>query len=241
MLETLSGGHWDSVKPPLPADADTSGSADISDLSCPTVGTCVATGWYINQAGDREPEIDTLSGGTWTATAAPVPADAATTSPLTGLWAVGCPAPGTCLAGGHYQNRSGQLRYLIDRLSGGAWTAAALPLPADAAANQQWSQYGVTTVGGLACASAGYCVATAGYLTKTGEIVPLIETLSRGTWTAVKAPLPTDGITGSGQGDGSYLQLATCPAPDSCLTVGSYPSADGTTEGMIETASPQHG
>jgi hypothetical protein len=301
VVGTLAGGRWDPVKSTLPDDAITTASATLNDVSCPAAGTCVATGWYSNEGGHRNgyvatlangtwtatsallpkdaaPEqysstastylaavactgigacvapgqyrdargqtrafIDTLSGGAWTATAAPLPADAAATGQVAGLWAIGCPAPGTCVAAGHYIERDGEPRYLTETLSGGAWTASALSLPADAAADQKWSQYESTTIGGLACESAGYCVASAGYVTKANAIVAIIETLSDGTWTAARAPLPADAAPGSGQGNAAYLTLATCPAAGSCLMVGSYPAADGTVEGLIETAVARHG
>lgn len=303
VIETLSGGHWDLAKPPLPGDALTTAPATLNDVSCPAAGTCVATGWYSNTSGLREgyvdtlangtwtatsaplpadaaPEqysspsnastylasvactgigacvasgeyrdvrgqtqavIDTLSGGAWTATAAPLPADASATGQVAALWAIDCPATGTCVAAGHYIERGGQPRFLTDTLSGGRWTASALPLPADAAADQKWSQDQATSVGGLTCESVGYCVATAGYVTKTTVIAPVIETLSGGTWTAVKAPLPADAATGSGPQNAAYLDLDTCPGAGSCLIVGSYPAADGTVEGLIETAVARHG
>lgn len=302
VIETLSGGRWNPVKPPLPGDAVTSASATLTDVACPAAGTCVATGWYSSEAGDHDGYVDTLANGTWTAadgllpadadpeqfsstastylaaiacpaagtcvasgqyrdvrgqtrafidtlagdawtaTAAPLPGDAATTGQVAGLWAVGCPAPGTCVAAGHYLKRGGQPRFLTETLSAsGAWTAAAPSLPADAAADQKWSEYANTTVGGLACESAGNCVASAGYVTKTNALVPLIETLSGGTWAAAKAPLPADAVSGSGQANGAYLELVTCPAAGSCVIVGSYPAADGSVEGLIETAVPRHG
>jgi hypothetical protein len=303
VIETLSGGHWDPAKPPLPGDALPTASATLNDVSCPAAGTCVATGWYSNASGlrqgyvdtlangtwkatsaplpaDAAPEqysststastylaavactgvgacvasgeyrdvhaqtravIDTLSGGAWTATTAPLPADASATGQVAALWAIDCPATGTCVAAGHYIERGGQPRFLTDTLSGGRWTTSALSLPADAAADQKWSQEQATTVGGLACESVGYCVATAGYVTKTNVIAPLIETLSGGTWTAVKAPLPPDAATGSGPQNAAYLDLDTCPGARSCLIVGSYPAADGTVEGLIETAVARHG
>lgn len=300
VIETLSGGRWAAVKPPLPDDAITSASATLNDVSCLAAYYCFATGWYGNNGGARDgyvdmlangtwtavslplpadaaPEqtsaapstyatgvactgadacvapgqyraasgqtkafIDTLSGGSWTATAVPLPGDAAATGQIAGLWAIACPAPGTCVAAGHYIKSGGQPRYLTDTLSGGAWTTSALSLPADAAADQKWSQDESTSIGGLTCPSVGYCVATAGYVTKANAIVPLIETLSGRTWTAAEVPLPADAAPGSGQGNATYLQLVTCTAADNCVTVGSYPSTDGTTQGLIETGVPRH-
>jgi hypothetical protein len=62
----------------------------------------------------------------------------------------------------------------------------------------------------------------------------LLETLSGGTWTAVKAPLPGGAAQGTKQI--GYLTLVACPAPGSCLTVGSYTAGGGGTQGLIETA-----
>jgi hypothetical protein len=204
--------------------------------ACTAVGACVATGQYRDASGQTQALIDTLSGGTWTAANAPLPGDAAASGQIAGLWAIACPAPGTCVAGGHYITRGGQPGYLTETLSGGMWTAGALSLPADAAADQKWTRNQATSIVGLACETAGYCVATAEYLTKDSTFVPLLETLAGGTLTAAKAPLPADAASGSGQGSYAYLELAACPAPGSCLTVGSYPAGDGTIEGMIDTA-----
>jgi hypothetical protein len=245
--DTLASGSWTAASVPLPADAapeqsTATASTYLAAVACPAAGTCVAPGQYRDARGQTRAFIDTLAGGAWTAAKAPLPADAAASGQVAGLWAVGCPAAGSCVAAGHYLNGAGQPRYLAEtRSAAGAWTAAALSLPADAAADQQWTRYGDTTVGGLACVTAGNCVASAGYVTKPGALVPLIETLSGGTWTAAKAPLPADAAPQGGQAHAAYLELVACPAAGRCLMVGSYPAADGTVEGLIETAAARHG
>ncbi|MGH3261326.1 MAG: hypothetical protein ACRDNS_04950 [Trebonia sp.] len=297
VIATLSGGHWDPVKAPLPGDWLTTGAATLDDVTCPSAGTCVATGWYINRDNDRVGYVDTLAGGTWTATAAPLPANAApeqASSPastflaavsctgadscvatgeyldafrrtealidtlaggtwtataaslpanaaasgqVAGLWAIGCSAPGSCVAAGHYIERGGQPRFLAGTLSNGTWTPTSPALPHDAAGDQKWSKYQATTVGGLGCAPDGPCVATAGYVTRGGATAPLLQTVSGKTWTTSKAPLPADAIAGTQQ-NSPVLFLPTCQAAGHCVAVGSYPAADGTMEGLIETATP---
>src|SRR6185437_4745760 len=229
-VDTLASGSWTAGSVPLPADAvpeqsSLTASTYLAAVACPAAGACVATGQYRDSGGQTRAFVDMLAGGAWTAAKAPLPADAATSGQLAGLWAVGCAAPGNCVAAGHYLNGGGQPRYLTETLSAaGAWAPAGLALPADAAADQKWAQYADTTVGGLACAAAGNCVASAGYVTKATALVPLIETLSGGAWTAAKAPLPADAATGSGPAHAVYLELVTCPAAASCLMVGSYPA-----------------
>ena len=60
VIETLSGGHWAPAKPPLPDDADPTGSVALNNVSCPAIGRCVATGWYSTQGGVRDGYVDTL-------------------------------------------------------------------------------------------------------------------------------------------------------------------------------------
>lgn len=241
LLDTLSGGTWTAIKAPLPGDADPAKASSqnntfLTDVACTAVGTCVASGQYTDSAGGTQGVIETLSGGTWTTGKAPLPGDAATTVQLASLWAITCQAPGNCLAGGHYISQNGQPRYLAETLSAGTWAAAAPPLPAGAAANQKWSQEQATSLGGVACEAAGYCVASASYLTPNGEIAPVIDTLSGGTWTAASAPLPGGAAQAAKQV--AYLTLVACPATGSCLTVGSYTAQGGGTQGLIETAVP---
>jgi hypothetical protein len=151
----------------VPADAAPGKETDQADtilksVVCPAFGACVATGEYTDSSGAQEGLLDTLSGGGWTAARAPLPADAAGTGQLAGLFAVVCRAPGSCLAGGHYKNKGGQPRYLIDSLSAGRWSTMSAALPADAAANQEWTQALATNIDGLACQAAGSCVARPG-------------------------------------------------------------------------------
>ncbi len=239
LLDTLSGGSWTAIKAPLPGDADPAKATSqnntfLTDVACAAAGTCVASGQYTDSGGGTQGVIDTLSGGTWTAAKAPLPGDAETSGQLASLWAITCQAPGSCLAGGHYMSQNGQPRYLAETLSGGIWSAAAAPLPAGAAADQKWSTEQATSLGGVACRAAGYCVASASYLARSGAITPVIDTLSGGTWTAANAPLPGGAATGTKQL--GYLTLVACPASGSCLTVGSYTAGGGGTQGLIETA-----
>jgi hypothetical protein len=102
----------------------------------------------------------------------------------------------------------------IETLSGGTWTMASVALPGDA--DQGKSAY----VNDVACPASGTCVATGRYTDSSGVSQGLLETLSGGTWTAVKAPLPGGAAQGTKQI--GYLTLVACPASGSCLTVGSY-------------------
>jgi hypothetical protein len=170
---------------------------------------------------------------TWTAAPAPLPTDAAVVSgQYLLLGDVSCSGVGSCVAAGGDRVSGGSYRGVVETLSDGDWEPEAIPAVS--------SEKGVAMLNGVSCPARGTCVAVGFFSSATAAFVPAIETLSGGTWTAAKAPLPADAVTGSGQADATYLELAACPAAGNCLIVGSYPAADGT-QGLIETAVPGHG
>ncbi|HEY0932682.1 MAG TPA: hypothetical protein VGD91_02975 [Trebonia sp.] len=246
LLDTLSDGTWSAVKAPLPDGADPGKESSqfdtvtlLTGVVCTAVGSCVASGQYLDSAGAGQGVIETLSGGHWTAVKAPLPADAAASGQLATLWTIYCQAPGSCLAGGHYKSSGGQPRYLAETLSGGAWTAASIALPADAVADQKWSKEAATAVDGLSCQQAGSCVAVDSYLARDGAVKPAVSTLSGGTWQTADLSLPA-GAAQAGKQQ-SFLALVSCPTASSCVTVGAYDAADGSLQGLIETAVSKKG
>jgi hypothetical protein len=244
LLDTLAGGTWTAATAPLPGNAaaekatDTFADTYLADVACTGAGACVATGQYRDSGGAVQGVIDTLAGGTWKTAQAPLPADAAVSGQVAALWSVSCPAPGTCLAGGHYMNNGGQPRYLIETLANGTWTASTRPLPAAAAANQEWSQKQATTVDGIGCQTVSYCVMPVGYVANGGVVVTQIETLSGGAWTVSSEPLPANAMTGSGQN--GFLGLVSCPVPGKCVAGGAYTAKNGSMQGLIVTGTTQH-
>jgi len=228
LIETLSGGKWAAIRAPLPAEA-VPGQALLVQAACPAVGSCIAVGHYTERGGAAAPFVDTLSGGTWTPATVPLPADAA----ADGLSGISCGAPGNCVAVGYDTSRSGQSRYLAEALSGGTWTAAMPPLPADAAATQEPST-NPPVLAAVACQAAGSCVALGSYVGDSG-VEGAIDTLSGGTWTAARAPVPAGAVTAK---QFLYFTAVACPAPGHCVAVGNYPAQDGSTQSLIETAAP---
>src|SRR6202035_3733375 len=91
-----------AARAPRPADANgvSRQYTQLVDISCPDVGNCVAVGG--DRAGGPGGDvyhglIETLSDGTWTATAVP---DMSTKTGVAALGGVSCPALGTCVAVG---------------------------------------------------------------------------------------------------------------------------------------------
>jgi hypothetical protein len=105
LLLTGSGTSWGQVQVPLPANAATNPNASLSSVACPSTTSCVAIGNYTDSSGNSQGLLVTGSGTAWTATEAPLPANAAA-SPGTYLSAVACPSTTSCVAVGGYTDSS---------------------------------------------------------------------------------------------------------------------------------------
>ncbi len=144
-----------------------------------------------------------------------------------------CPAAGSCVAVGSYQDTSGYIQGLIETLSNGTWTAATAPLGGlSPAAGSDPSVYFYA----LACPVAGTCVATGSYGDSSFNQHGLIETLSNGTWTAATAP--TVGLSPA-PATNAYFSLTglSCPVAGTCVAGGEYQNSSSDYEGLIETLS----
>ena len=82
-IATMSNGVWSSAQSPTPANLyETTGLVmNLYGVSCPSVGNCVAVGFYNGpNSANHLPMIDTVGSaapGAWTATDGVLPSDAA--------------------------------------------------------------------------------------------------------------------------------------------------------------------
>jgi hypothetical protein len=211
LTETLANGTWTAATLPPGGLSPAVGTVLLLDaVSCPAVGSCAAVGSYEDAAHATFGVIATLAGVAWTALTAPEaglsPLPAA--NPLTRLEGVSCPKPGMCAVAGDYVNTSNQEAGLIETLTDGTWTPAAVPGPAD----------GLTSV---ACPASGSCVAVGDGFSAT---------LSGGSWQS--GALPTAGLSPAGQSVYS-VNAISCPAVGSCAAFGEYTDTSGLEHGYI--------
>ena len=229
---------WSAAEAPLPTDAvpstTTDLAAELSGVSCPAVGRCVAIGWYINRGNYYDGLIETLSGRTWIPAppGIPVPPGGAA-HPDPRLNAVTCRAPGSCVAAGDYSSANYYRQYgLTEALSGGSWTPTSVAAPTAAGSDQEVS------LNGVACLTVNSCIAVGDNFSNnpTGglpaESQPLMAVLMNGGWTTVEAPLPTDAVMTNHI---ATLSGISCPALGSCVATGGYTDANGNGQGLMET------
>jgi hypothetical protein len=231
LLLTDSGGSWTVAQAPLPANAADfgSGALSLSGVSCPSASQCVAVGGYQTTDGDLDRGLLlTDSGGSWTAAQAPVPANYADDAGLDG---VSCLSASQCVAVGSYEDTSGDYVGLLLTDSGGSWTAAQAPLPANATSPDEVSLTGVS------CSSASQCVAVGTY-EGNAEYEGLLLTDSGGSWTAAQAPLPANAeTTANNSGSGAYPFGVSCSSASQCVAVGYYEDTASYWDGLVLTDS----
>jgi hypothetical protein len=169
--------------------------------------------------------VSASSAASWTATEAPLPANAGpTVVGGTGLNSVACPSASECIAAGGYDDSSAKLQGLLLTESGPTWIPAESPLPAGAAADPD------VYLGSVACMSASSCVAVGYYTDSSGESQELVVTGSGTTWTATKVPVP-----GGAADLGTYLYSVACPSASECVAVGGYEDSSGNYHGLLLT------
>jgi hypothetical protein len=148
-----------------------------------------------------------------------------------GLFSVACTAAGTCTAGGNYQAAGRQIEPMVAAQWHGHWSRAIpLVLPAGAAA-QPYAQ-----VNGIACRSAGNCVAVGDYeYGRSRNLQAFIVTESRGRWAQAFTPrLPANASSPVS----AQLAAVTCTRDGSCAAVGGYQDSSGNAQSMVVAKPP---
>jgi hypothetical protein len=242
LIETYAGGRWTAQIAPQVSDADTHNAVELAGVSCPSLGNCVADGEYEPNATGTGLELLTESGGTWTASVAPLPSDTATgssqdarVSPLVQDQGQNLSCAGTqCEIAGVYTTTSGGDAPLLLHASGSTWTAPPAPIPVPSNAAMGANESAVLL--DASCGFDGGCTAVGNFYDGT-DTRPLIERTSpAGVVTAMEAPEPADHATGTNV-DAS-LAGVSCLSSTDCTAVGSYANDTSSNQvGFIATLS----
>jgi len=224
MLLAWASGKWTASRAPLPANAAASRVGEVSAVSCPSTTRCTAAGLYSDSSGSFDGMLLTWASGKWTASRAPLPANAAA-SPAEWVSAVSCPSTTRCTAAGSYNDTSGFPQGLLLTWSGAKWAASEIPLPANAASGSDAQLWGVT------CPSIAWCTATGFYVSTSGYPQGLLLTWSGGKWAASQAPLPT----GATNGPDTDVYAVSCPSTTRCTAVGAYTGPSGDERPLLLT------
>jgi hypothetical protein len=142
-----------------------------------------------------------------------------------GLFATACTAAGWCAAGGDYEAAGRPLEPMVATQTDGRWSRGIpLTLPAGAAA-QPYAQ-----VSGIACRSAGNCVAVGDYqYGRSNDLQAFIATQTHRKWARAFTPrLPANAASPAS----AQLEAVTCARDGSCAAIGSYQDSAGNVQTM---------
>ena len=231
LVETSVNGAWTNQSVALPADAAVA-EPDLwlYGVSCPSSGSCVAGGVYDTTDGQTAAVV-TQNGGTWTASAAPLPADSIPAdAPGSIINAVHCASAGNCTAVGSYASGPSETTPLLAVQTNGVWSNVVAPTPSDMSANIDNEYYDIS------CSTANNCLALGGYYNGAGEL-PLLGIETNGVWSQQPVALPAG--SGPSIDDGSELHSGTCTQQGACQMFGySYSTTTSQTLPMIVTETP---
>jgi hypothetical protein len=229
---TGSRSNWAAAEAPLPANANAGSSYnELYGVACPSTTECIAVGRYLDSSRAVQGLIETLTGGSWQASEAPLPPTAGS-MPGAELFGISCTSTSDCVAVGDVSWVDGCCNSaetgLVLTLSGGTWTAAEAPLPSDAVTTPDPT----AQLRAVACPSATACTAVGLYFATSGE-QGLILTDSAGTWTASEAPLPAN----ADALPSTALFGVACRSATPCVAVGQYIDSSQNDQGLLLTGS----
>ncbi len=225
VIEQLRDGGWRAMQAPLPPGVSASEKVTLTSVSCPTRVSCGVAGFFENPTVTRRSELLTLSGGQWTAQAAPLlPGTLADSQTLS---AISCPRPGACVAVGRYQGGPhGYYEGLIEVQAGDSWHAVEAPMPAD----QTRTADPFGGVDWISCRAPGQCMTVGAYVDNQGRRELFADALYLGKWHSLRLPLPSK----ADANPLAYLGYVTCLDLANCLAVGNLDVTGGAQEGLFE-------
>ncbi len=201
----VSSGGWTAARLPLPVGGATNSFQPLA-ISCASTTQCAGGGRYRSTTGQSLGALVTLSGKSWFADSAPLPAGAAA-NPEAAVASVSCPTAGACFAGGEYRTGSGSDQAMVLAWAAGTWSAITAPLPANASPNPDAAVYAMT------CRSPSWCIAVGQYGSYPDQY-GLILKRSGNKWTPAAAPVP------AGSEAVASLDAVACASVTRCFAAG---------------------
>lgn len=222
-IGTLSDGSWTVANGPVPGDASAANaSVQISGLSCSSASFCVGVGTYVDVNDVQQGLLLTMSDGSWEATTAPVPADAATDGQVTNntehtnVNAVSCWTDGYCLAVGTYMLTDGRYAAMSLPFDDGTWSPTEVQPPSNSSSLSD-------SLTAVSCDPSGTCVAAGLYLPANSSSNSIqLATNAGGSWSSVEAP-----------GNGESVSAIACPATGDCTAVGDDVDQNGFQQAIV--------
>lgn len=190
------GADWRIQKTVSPA-----GVTELGGVSCVSATSCMAVGGFNNP----ESIAEMWNGTKWSLTPSASPRDSQ-------LLAVSCVSTTFCIAVGHSFSSIGVATSITEKWTGATWTALPTPIP-----------HGPpnSTLSGVSCVSASYCVAVGEATELNGNLTSAIAESWNGThWRLQTTPQFGTGPLPNEAGIAPALFAVSCVAANACTAVG---------------------
>lgn len=215
VVAELDGTAVTAALAPLPAAANPAGASSLARIACRPSGYCLAMG---SSASAGAPFVLAVErdNGSWTGSAAPMPAGGFGFDVGRGLV---CAADGECAAVGR-ANPDGRNRAVVIRRHAGAWTTVELPL---AAAPAQGDGPVDLMPQEISCPTPSDCVVVAQQYDANVQypyypvLVSTVSRLKNGTWSTTRAP---DMLGSDSREPQGRLTNVDCSSPGNCVVAG---------------------
>ena len=220
----VASGWGPGVQAALPANAEPDPKVNLSSVSCPSAGDCVAVGTYACCRWKALRVQETA--GVWgQGMQMWLPENAKPSHDVT-VDSVSCASGGNCAAVGHYIDTSGSEEGVLFVEDSGKWAhGVEAAVPANAATAPE------VDLTSVSCPAAGDCTAVGEYLDSSQHFQGLLLSERSGTWApGVEARLPAN-ASGFPL---VMLSSLSCGSVGNCTAVGSYEAnPSGQTQGLL--------
>jgi len=232
LIETQTAYNWAAQEVNLASlpGVWSSPDAGLYDVSCSSVGGCVAVGGYLDASDHSQGLIDTETNGTWTASRLPLsglPNTAA--DPEVDVASISCPSATACVAVGHYYDSAGNQQPLMATDNAGTWTVQKANLSSFSTYSNPWG-----SLVQVSCASAGNCVAVGSFRDSADNDEGLIETETNGSWSTSRPNFSH--LPNASSAPGDEINSVSCASAGNCDAVGFYldnSAGGGSDQGML--------
>jgi len=214
-----------AIEVPGSAALNAGGDAEVRSVSCGAAGSCVAGGRYEDGSGHDQAFVASEKRGRW-GKAVEVPGSGAlNVGGSATVNSVSCVSPGSCAAGGFYEDGSGYGRPFVVSEKNGRW-GKAIKVPGSGAL----SVGGSADVNSVSCGSTGSCAAGGGYTDGAGHEQAFVVSEKNGRWgKAIKVP----GSGALNAGGAASISSVSCGAAGSCAAGGFYEEGSGHSQAFV--------
>jgi hypothetical protein len=209
----------------VPSDGTAYATGYLAGIDCASAGDCTAVGSYQNGAAAGVDmtalTVNETSGTFATPDALSLPANSLSPNEGDELNDVSCWSQGDCEAVGDYTTSADSDNPLAATgVSGTFGTGTEVELPANAASGTSSSSFQSAQLDGVSCWAAQACTAVGTYQAADGNDVPMVTTMSDGTFApATELNLPSDAVNNFQVSD---LYSISCTGSGDCVAVGDY-------------------